>query len=96
MSRTDRNYKKELMDMIDRLLAGDWTVEQFDRAYYDFELEEVPRESLSEDEDDFFSTVREKLDWTTPSPTEYEREHGWLTHEEFVDWVRLEQIRFMS
>lgn len=51
--------------MIDRLLAGAWTVD-----------------------------VQEMLDWTAPSPTEDEKEHGWLTHEEHVDWVRLHRIGF--
>ena len=68
--------------MIDRLLAGTWTVD------------EVPRGVLSDDDEEFFSDVQEKLDWTAPSPTEDEREHGWLTHEEYVDWVRLHRIGF--
>jgi len=67
--------------MIDRLLAGAWTVD------------EGPRGVLSDDEE-FFSDVQEKLDWTAPSPTEDEKEHGWLTHEEYVDWVRLHRIGF--
>jgi 5-methylcytosine-specific restriction endonuclease McrA len=47
-----------------------------------------------DDDQEFFSDVQERLDWTAPSPTEDEKEHGWLTHEEYVDWVRLHRIGF--
>jgi hypothetical protein len=80
--------------MIDRLLAGAWTVDEFRHAYYDFWVDEVPRGVLSDDDEEFFSDVQEKLDWTASSPTEDEKEHGWLTHEEYVDWVRLHRIGF--
>jgi len=53
--------------MIDRLLAGAWTVDEFSHAYYDFWLDEVPRGVLSDDDEEFFSDVQEKLDWTAPS-----------------------------
>ncbi len=56
--------------MIDRLLAGTWTVKESERAYYMFFIDEVPREALSEDEENFFADVQEKLDWTDPSPTD--------------------------
>jgi hypothetical protein len=89
-----RDFKRTLTDMIDRLLAGVWTVEEFRRAYYDFWVDEVPRGILSEDEEEFFSGVQEKLDWTSASPTDDEKRHGWLTLEEYVDWVRLQRIGF--
>ena len=54
--------------MIDRLLAGAWTVDEFSHAYYDFWLDEVPRGVLSDDDEEFFSDVQENLDWTAPSP----------------------------
>ena len=80
--------------MIDRLLAGIWSVEEFQRAYYDFWVEEVPRGILSDDEEEFFSAVQEKLDWTAPSPTKEEQQYGWITDEEYVDWVRVQRINF--
>ena len=91
---SERDYKQELTDMIEPLLAGAWTVDEFSHAHYDFWLDEVPRGVLSDDDEEFFSDVQEKLDWTAPSPTEDEKEHGWLTHEEYVDWVRFHRIGF--
>ena len=91
-----RDYRQELVDMIDRLLVGTWTVQQFRRAYYDFWLEEVPRGVLSDDDEEFFSGLQEKLDWTSPSPTDEERRYGWLTPEEYVDWVKLQRIGFLG
>jgi hypothetical protein len=86
--------ERELIDMIDRLLVGAWTVEEFRREYYDFWLDGVPRGVLSDDEEEFFSDVQERLDWTTLSPTESAKQYGWLTHEEYVDWVKLRRIGF--
>jgi hypothetical protein len=91
-----RDYRLELTEMIDRLLAGTWTVEEFERAYYTFFLDEVPSEALSEDERDFFAEIQEMLEWTGPSLTSEEKQYGWMTYEEYVDWVRLHRIRFLS
>jgi hypothetical protein len=46
-----RDYRQGLTDMIDRLLAGAWTVDEFHHAYYEFWLDEVPRGVLSEDDE---------------------------------------------
>ena len=53
-----RDFKRELIDMIDRLLAGAWTVEEFRREYYDCWLDGVPRGVLSDDEEEFFLMYR--------------------------------------
>jgi hypothetical protein len=78
--------------MIDRLVVGAWTVEEFRREYHDFWLDDVPRGLLSDEDEEFFSDVQEQLDWTAPSPTEDEKQYGWLTHEEYVDWVKLRRV----
>ena len=91
---SERDYKQILLDMIDRLVDGACTVDEFRTAYYWFWLDEVPRGELSEDDEEIFSEIQEKLDWTTDSPTTEEREYGWLSEVDYVDLVRLRLIGF--
>ena len=93
---TREEYQRILAEMIDRLTSGEWSVEDFRRAYYDYWLEEVPTDLLSPEEETFFSALQERLDWTTEQPTEEERRHGWINEQEYTDWVKLEQIRRSS
>jgi hypothetical protein len=82
--------------MIDRLLSRDWSVENFRQAYYSFWLDQVPRDVLTEEDEEFFSSVQEQLDWTTREPALEGKQYGWLTEDEYVEWVRLQKIRHQS
>ena len=93
---TREEYQRLLTEMIGRLVSGEWSVKDFRRAYYDFWLEQVPTGLLSSEEEDFFSAIQEGLEWTTEQPTEEERGYGWMDEQEYVDWVKLEQIRRSS
>jgi hypothetical protein len=94
---TEPNFKHILLDMIKKLLSGEWSVEEFEGQYYTFFLEGVPSGSLSDDDSAFFAAVQERLDWTSRNPTSEERDHGWLTDEEYVQWLRTErELRFGS
>ena len=82
------NYKKMLIDMINKLLSGEWSVPKFRSKYYDFYLEEVPDEALSDKDASFFGSIQEKLDWTDESPDNESQQFGWLNHKEFIQWVQ--------
>lgn len=88
------DYKKELLALIDQLLAGELTVPQFRDSYYDFYLEEVSDEALTTQDSEFFGLVQEMLDWTTLGPPEEDRAVGWMGHEEFIDWVASERVQY--
>jgi hypothetical protein len=82
------NHKQHLIEMIQTLISGEWTVPQFRDHYYDFYLEKVPDGVLSEADWDFFGEVQEKLDWTTWEPDPEEQKYGWLNYDQYVAWVR--------
>ena len=48
------DYKNTLLKMVIYLLDETWTVSEFRDNYYDYYLEEVPDEVLSELDADFF------------------------------------------
>jgi hypothetical protein len=83
-------YRDTLLRMIHQVLSGEWSVDRFQQEYYHFFVDDVPADALSQDDENFFAAVQEKLDWTAHSPTEEERQVGWLDHAEFVQWLRTE------
>jgi hypothetical protein len=88
------DYKKQLLALVDQLLAGELTVPQFRVAYYDFYLDEVPDEALTIQDSEFFGLVQEMLDWTALAPPEEDRAVGWMSYDEFRDWVAGERLRY--
>lgn len=80
--------KSTLLKMVTDLLDGTWTVSEFRAHYYNFYVEEVPDEALSELDADFFGLIQEKLDWTDENPDPESRQYGWMDEPEFVKWVR--------
>jgi hypothetical protein len=81
-------YKEILVEMVNNLLSGKWSVEEFRNSYYDYFLEEVPEDFLCDKDYEFFARVQEKLDWTSEKPDEESRRYGWLTHAEYVEWLK--------
>ncbi len=80
--------------MINNLLTGIWKVDEFRRNYYDFYLEVIPDDLLSDTESEFFASVQEKLDWVDESPDIGSQNAGWLNHEQFVEWLEQRKIKF--
>lgn len=81
------NYKKELLNRINHLLEGKWDVPKFKNEYYFFYIREVPDDALSVDEDLVFGDIQTKLDYAVEDPAE-DRQYGYITYQEYVDWVR--------
>ena len=84
------DHKDILLRMIREALSGQWSVERFQKEYYWYFLDSVPPDALSEDDENFFAAVQEKMEWTAETPTEEERQFGWLDQAEFIQWLRTE------
>jgi len=81
------DYREALLRSIDRLIAGGLTVPKFRDEYYDFYLETVPDDALSDRDSEFFGLVQEMLDWTTSDPPKVDKEAGWMDYEEYLNWL---------
>ena len=90
------DYIAALLERIDWLLNGDLSVLEFREQYYDFYLEQVPDESLSDRDAQFFGAVQEKLDWTDENPDSESRSDGWMNHNEYIEWVRDYRQSYLS
>lgn len=78
------------------LLSGEYSVSEFSDAYYMYQLEKVPDDALSEIENDFFSYLREQLDWTDANPDESSRRDGWKNEKEYIELVRSNMSSFLA
>ena len=90
------NYAEELLNKINMLLSGKWDVSKFESEYYNYYLDQVPSKLLTNNEIDFFGLVQEKLDWTSPNPTEEERKNGWADHNVYKNWLRNNMEAFLK
>jgi hypothetical protein len=82
-----REYKEELIGKIENLISGKWTVSEFRNEYYDYYLN-VPNSVLNMIQNTFFGLIQENLDWTGENPLPDEKQHGWMSHIEYVSWVK--------
>ena len=90
------DYKKTLMEMIDNLIKGKLTVKEFDKMYYEFYIEQVPDDLFTNGEQEFFSSIQEKLDWVDSQVDSESRYYGWLNHENFVEWVKEQRLMYLG
>lgn len=82
------DYKKTLIEKINNLVNGNWSVSKFEEEYYKYFLNEVPDMALTTNEMDFFGLVQERLDWTGPNPTMEEKKEGYLDYQEYTEWLK--------
>ena len=90
------DYIAVLLERIDWLLNRELSVSEFREQYYDFYLEQVPDESLSDGDAQFFGAVQEKLDWTDENPDTESRSYGWMNYNEYIKWVRDYRQSYLS
>ena len=89
------DYKKNLLTKIERLLSGEWSVDKFRDEYYDYYLEEVPDDALSDSDSQFFGYIQEMLDWTARDPPPEDRQYGWMNHAEFIVLAVRQRARYL-
>lgn len=89
------DHKKNLMNQIEHLLSGGWTVDEFRDKYYDYYLEGVPDDALSDSDSQFFGYIQEMLDWTALDPPPEDKQYGWMNHIEFISLVARQRDRYL-
>jgi hypothetical protein len=82
------NYRTILLEKINKLLAGQLTVPEFQDEYYNYFLDSVPDDGLTKAESMFFGLIQEKLDWTTETPGKEDKKYKYKSYKEYTEWVR--------
>lgn len=88
-------YEASLLAMIDAVLTRTWSVTEFESSYYDFYLDEVPDQALTEYEHEFFGRVQEQLDLVAEHPDPVSRRDGWMDHPEFLEWLETKRKQYL-
>ena len=81
------DHRAELLKLVQQVAHGGWPVHEFEHAYGDYWIEDLPDGALSEADFDFFAAIHEKLEWTGRDPSAESRQSGWIDYEEFRAWV---------
>ena len=92
--RTD-NQSQYLWGLIEAVLAKSISVREFNELYYPFALDIISN-LIDETEEGFFEMVRQKLEWTSESPDEESRRYGWISDEEFIEWLNKEKVSYKN
>ena len=85
MSSSD--YLTILLDKVEHLVGGRWSVPEFEAQFYHYFLDEVPEDALSDRENEFISCLQENLDWTDAKVDQQSRGDGWGDHAQYVAWA---------
>ena len=79
---------RELARVVTMYLGGEIGFDEFEAFYSGLFLDEMPEGQLSDAELDLYGSIIEKLSWTSASPTDEERELGWIDRREFRLWLK--------
>ena len=88
------NYRNILIEKIEKLIRGEFSVPQFTDSYYGYFLEEVSQDVLTDIETAFFGLIQETLDWTVENPSEEDKKYGYLNYSGYTDWLKENYRRF--
>ncbi|MBT4210071.1 MAG: hypothetical protein HOE19_04130 [Candidatus Komeilibacteria bacterium] len=82
------NHKKYLSDTLQEAVDGKLDYNQFEDNFYACYITKVSDEDLSEQDHDYFTEIQEKFEYTGVEPPKEDREHGYISYKEFVDWLK--------
>lgn len=90
------NTRDNLYAAIRKAADGKSSYEVFQREFYEYYHMRVSRSELTEAENEFFSVVSEKFDFTGEKPTNEDRGDGYVDFTEFVQWLKERLEQFLS
>jgi hypothetical protein len=93
MTSSAKAKAREQLDLlIDRYLAGDLSLGEFQRSYSDRYMEDDGCADFNAAELDHYAAVNQRAEWTAePFPTEEERSYGWIDPSELKTWLTIHE-----
>jgi uncharacterized membrane-anchored protein YjiN (DUF445 family) len=88
MSKSNNNkIIKELFTSLNYYLSNDYNYSKLEDDFYDQFVE--CDEDLDENQEEYFSDICEKMDYTSKEKlTQEEKKIGWITEGEFKKWLK--------
>ena len=78
--------REALLGLIVSFREGRLSLDEFYRQFY-FRYADLPEESMSAKDWDFFGPIHEKLDFVAENPDKLSRRDGWISSSEFKAWL---------
>jgi hypothetical protein len=82
--------------MIDRALAREVAVPDFESQYALYWYERVPVDVMRSPAAAVYSAIVEKLEFTTEQPSDVERRDGWIDFDQFLEWLSGERRKLFE
>lgn len=78
---------KKLRSVADRYLKHDLDYEGFESEFYHYFLDEVETGEITSQEEEFYSLLQEKMEWTVKLPTKEDEKYGTINHDQYYDFA---------
>jgi Lhr-like helicase len=78
---------KKLFKILTNYVEDSISYDELQREFYDYYVDDLAEEVLSKQEENLFSHIQEKMDWVTGNPDRESREYGWISIDEFKQWL---------
>jgi hypothetical protein len=76
-----------LDQLIDHFLTGRISFDDFATDYSRVFIDDLPDDALSPEDLTKYGDINEIAELTTPTPTDEDRQCGWITITEFKEWL---------
>jgi len=78
----------KIYSIINKSIKGIIGLSTFQRQFEELYLDQPGYSIVSEKDVRFYNEILEKIGWTSDSPSEKEKDMGWIDYEEFREWLR--------
>lgn len=81
------DHKKYLLETLQNAIDGKIDYNQFGDAFYSYYITKVGDDELTKEDHNFFTEVQEKFEYTVIEPPEEDRKYGYVSYNEFIEWL---------
>ena len=90
------NQLADLRSMIDRALARELSVQEFEGQFALYWYEHVPVDVMRSSAEAVYSAIVEKLEFITEQPSAVERHAGWIDFAQFLELLSRERRKLVG
>lgn len=79
--------RRELLGVLRAFLRNEYDYDALYKKFYFHYVDDLPDDSLSDEDLDIFGEIHERMDMVSDNPDEPSRRAGWISSEEFRNWL---------
>lgn len=86
---SDLEHRQVLDALIEKFTRGALEFTDFEQEYTTYYLDQIPSSALTDNEWEYYTSVHEKIEWTSLAPTSEDRTYGRIGPEDLRKWLSL-------